>query len=145
MNKKQFISDENAMLALGAAFAKTISKGYIIFLEGNLGAGKTTFVRGFLQALGFSGTVKSPTYTLVESYLLNSLTVYHFDLYRLVDPEELEFMGFRDYMESGAICFIEWPEHAEKLLAKPNYSITISIPTDGVGRWVEVKDLCLKK
>lgn len=138
MNKKIFIESEEAMLAFGAEFTKKVSKGDVIFLKGNLGAGKTTFVRGFLQALGFKGRVKSPTYTLIEPYFLEIFPIYHFDLYRLKNPEELEFMGFRDYYHQDSVCLIEWPEHAEKLLAKPNFLINISSAENGIGRWVEI-------
>lgn len=139
MSETRFIPDENAMLAFGADFAKKISPSAVIFLKGNLGAGKTTFVRGFLQGLGFTGRVKSPTYTLIEPYLIGDQRIYHFDLYRLKDPEELEFMGFRDYYHQDAICLIEWPEHAEKLLAKPDYCLYISIPENSIGRVVEIR------
>lgn len=139
MTERLFIPDEEAMLALGASIAQKISPGDVIFLQGNLGAGKTTFVRGFLEALGYQGHVKSPTYTLIEPYFIHQKRIYHFDLYRLSDPEELEFLGFRDYYHSDAICLIEWPEHAKKLLAKPNYSIMIAIPDDGIGRSVEIR------
>jgi tRNA threonylcarbamoyladenosine biosynthesis protein TsaE len=138
MSEKLFISNEEAMLNLGAAFSKKISKGQVIFLKGHLGAGKTTFVRGFLQGLGYEGRVKSPTYTLIEPYFLEAFSIYHFDLYRLNDPEELEFMGFRDYYHQNSICLIEWPEQAEKLLAKPDFLISISSAENGIGRWVEI-------
>jgi tRNA threonylcarbamoyladenosine biosynthesis protein TsaE len=122
-----------AMEALGAGLAPRLRPGLVLFLHGALGAGKTTLVRGVLRGLGFAGSVKSPTYTLVESYALGGLTLHHFDFYRLKDPEELEFLGVRDYLESG-VCLIEWAERGAGLLPAPDVEITIE--PSGAGRRV---------
>ncbi len=178
-NQLQII-DEKAMAGLGAELAKVLSPGAIIYLDGDLGAGKTTLVRGFLRSQGYTGAVKSPTFTVVEPYSLendkfynynkledipksddkkSSVTcskgilksesdhekrpeqmseqrVYHFDLYRLEDPEELEYIGIRDYLDGHAIALIEWPEKGSGVL--PTADLTIKITHQHQGRKVEL-------
>lgn len=118
--------------ALGACLAKTRPNQAIVFLEGDLGAGKTTWVRGFVRACGHVGVVKSPTYTLVEPYFLPETTIYHFDLYRLNDPQELEFIGARDLLGATAISLIEWPSKGTGELPPPD--LTVQLATHGSGR-----------
>ena len=107
----------------GELAAPKLEAGMLVFLTGELGAGKTTWVRGVLRGLHHEGPVKSPTYTLLEPYYLQSFDVYHFDLYRVTDPQEIEFLGMRDYLDNTGVCLIEWPERAYTLLPEPDCRI----------------------
>ncbi len=129
--KKIHIPNEKEMMQLGGRIADQFPQGGTVLLNGDLGAGKTTLVRGLLRHLGFEGIVKSPTYTLVEPYQLDGRMIYHFDLYRLGDPEELEYIGGRDYWNSDALCLIEWPEQAADFLPKADLDLNIIYQIDG--------------
>ncbi|MEO7728927.1 MAG: tRNA (adenosine(37)-N6)-threonylcarbamoyltransferase complex ATPase subunit type 1 TsaE [Burkholderiales bacterium] len=118
-------------LALGAAIAPGLSPGMVIYLHGELGAGKTTFARGLLQALGVRERIKSPTYTLVEPYTVSSLYLYHFDFYRLKYADEWADAGFREYFSNDAICLVEWPEKAGTQLPPPDVTIEMTVAGDG--------------
>lgn len=111
-------------------FAKAIAPALVapctLYLQGDLGVGKTTLVRYVLNALGYTQHVKSPTYTFVEPYLIGALKLFHFDLYRLTDPEELEYLGVQDYFDKESICFIEWPEKGEGWLPEADITITLN-------------------
>ncbi len=120
------LPDEAATRHCAQRLAGLLQPGLLLTLSGDLGSGKTTFVRAVLRALGHKGAVKSPTYTLVEPYHMASLDINHFDLYRLGDAEELELMGFRDYLGPGSVCFVEWPERAAGYLPPADLCIELS-------------------
>lgn len=136
MQWETFLADEKATVELGKTLGSLISSGIVVYLEGMLGAGKTTFCQGVLSAYNHSGRVKSPTYTLVEPYDLNDVQLYHFDLYRLGDPEELEFMGIRDYFTKNSIALIEWPEKGRGFI--PTADLTVSLNPLGEGRKLNI-------
>lgn len=117
--------DELATQAFASALASKLEPGLVIYLYGDLGAGKTTLVRGMLSALGQQGAIKSPTYTLVESYLLGNLDIYHFDLYRLNEPAELEDIGIKDYLSPTAICVFEWADKGLGYIPQADIEVTI--------------------
>jgi tRNA threonylcarbamoyladenosine biosynthesis protein TsaE len=153
MIKQQFLADEAQTLDFGKQLAlatmaqttagrATISQperyavaksfGAVIYLTGDLGAGKTTLARGFIQGYGHTGPVKSPTYTLVEPYEFEHGNVYHFDLYRLADPEEVDFLGVDDYFEEGNVCLFEWPLKGSGRI--PAADLFIELSDSGTGR-----------
>lgn len=140
MIKREFqLDDDIAMVAFGEQLGHALSacEGAVsVYLQGDLGAGKTTLSRGILRAFGHSGAVKSPTYTLVEPYEFADRTLYHFDLYRLGDPEELEYMGIRDYFSAPNICLIEWPERGAGLLPAADVSLHLTLAP--VGRHIQL-------
>ncbi len=135
------LPDEAATLQFSALLAKALVPNLVIYLHGDLGAGKTTLVRGILHALGYVGKVKSPTYTLVEMYEVelqanSRYPLYHFDLYRFNDEEEWDAAGFRDYFNAHSVCIIEWPEKAQHVLPTPDIDIVFSIQS--IGRKIQV-------
>ena len=133
---QRFLATASETERFGAALWRLLPSRCLLFLRGDLGAGKTTLVRGFLQAAGHVGAVKSPTYTLVEEYCVGGRRIYHFDLYRLADPEELEWIGIRDYLDEQAVCIIEWPEMGEGILPEADISLNLSV--HGSGRFISI-------
>ncbi len=136
----EYLADEAATLVLGGRLAALLREPQrqrsVVLLHGQLGAGKTTLVRGILRALGHQGAVKSPTYTLLEPYDSVHPMVYHFDLYRIGDSEELDYIGFDELLDADALKLIEWPERAQDRLPEPDVDIRLSL--EGEGRRIEV-------
>ena len=132
-----FVPDASAMDALGQQLQQPASWRGMVCLRGELGAGKTTLVRSLLRGLGYSGRVKSPTYTLVEPYELGDRMVYHLDLYRLAAPDELEWLGIRDLLTDTDLLLVEWPERGQGVLPQPDLDITIEYA--GEGRSIEMQ------
>jgi len=126
-----FFPNEASLLSFGEKLAHAVIAPAVIFMNGPLGAGKTTLARGFLHGLGYTAHVKSPTYTLVESYPIKKMTIFHFDLYRVHDPHELDFMGIQDYFNDQAICLIEWPEKGTGVLPAPDLCFDIEMHKAG--------------
>ncbi|MEL4429988.1 tRNA (adenosine(37)-N6)-threonylcarbamoyltransferase complex ATPase subunit type 1 TsaE [Shewanella mangrovisoli] len=133
------LNNEDETIAVGQKLARHIQAPLTLYLTGDLGAGKTTLSRGLIQGLGHKGAVKSPTYTLVEPYELDGVEIYHFDLYRLNDPEELEFMGIRDYFTDSSLCIVEWPDKGHGLL--PDADIHLHLNYVNQGREIQIRAL----
>jgi tRNA threonylcarbamoyladenosine biosynthesis protein TsaE len=137
------LPDESATLELGAALARALVPGLVIYLHGDLGAGKTALTRALLHAAGHKGTVKSPTYTLSEPYRVQlggaPVEVIHYDLYRMSSPEEFLDAGFREDFDGHNICIVEWPEKGEPVLPPPD--LRVSLTVSGLGRDVELQAL----
>jgi tRNA threonylcarbamoyladenosine biosynthesis protein TsaE len=129
------LPDEAATQRLGGCLAPLLGGGMVVFLEGDLGAGKTTLVRALIRALGYAGPVKSPTYSLVEVYVFSSLYLYHFDFYRFESPEEFLDAGFGEYFNDTAVCLVEWPERAQGSVPSPD--LRLRLHHAGLGRIVE--------
>ena len=131
------LTSEKEMLGLGAMLSRFLCGEGVIHLSGGLGAGKTTLCRGILRAMGHLGAVKSPTFTLVEPYQISDSEVYHFDLYRLTDPGELDYIGIDEYFGKKKLCLIEWPEKAIGYL--PQHDLEITIDVLGEKRIIDVR------
>ena len=137
------LDSEAATINLGRLLAPALDAAGVIFLSGGLGAGKTTLCRGLLRGLGYDGAVKSPTFTLVEPYELERGSVYHFDLYRLAHPDELDYLGAEDYFAAEALCLIEWPERGAGFLPTPDLELTLTL-TSEASRQMQLRAQTLK-
>jgi tRNA threonylcarbamoyladenosine biosynthesis protein TsaE len=142
-SKAAYLPDESATQALGAALSRALVPGLVIYLHGDLGAGKTALTRALLHAAGHKGAVKSPTYTLSEPYRItldgSTITLIHYDLYRMSSPEEFLDAGFREDFDGKNICVVEWPEKGEPVLPPPDVRVLLSVSGDG--RHVELQAL----
>lgn len=155
---QESLADEAATLAFGQRLARACFKdtdarvserqpgvpviGAMIYLQGELGAGKTTLTRGIMRGFGYQGAVKSPTYTLVEPYEFTQCRIYHFDLYRLADPGEVEYLGTEDYFANNNLCIVEWPEKGANAI--PAADLLIKLNSEGTGRRVSCQSLSEK-
>ena len=139
MTTRFLLDDAAATERAGGAIARVAEGGMVIALHGELGAGKTTLVRGGLRALGWAGPVKSPTYTLVEHYMFSSLYFYHFDFYRFADPSEWETAGLAEYFRADSVCLVEWPERIGELLPLPDLDVALAATADGAARSLELR------
>lgn len=139
MTWSTFLADEVGTVGFGESLGAALALGGVVYLEGTLGAGKTTLCRGVLRAFGYSGAVKSPTYTLVEAYEFPQSSVFHFDLYRLGDPQELDFMGIRDYFLPNNVVLVEWPVRGLGYL--PEADLRLSLNPQREGRKLEIETL----
>jgi tRNA threonylcarbamoyladenosine biosynthesis protein TsaE len=133
---RQFLPAESDTLAFGAALARALRPGLVVYLLGDLGAGKTTLARGVLRGLGHTGNVKSPSFALLEPYTFSRLYLYHFDFYRFTDPRELDEAGFREYFNPESVCLVEWPEKAAGAI--PAADIRITMVVSGSGRQLDI-------
>jgi len=133
------VEDEAGTLAFAKTLGGLLKCSGVVYLKGNLGVGKTTFSRGVLRSYGYEGAVKSPTFTIVEPYDLQWGQVYHFDLYRIAHPEELDYLGIDDYLEGGHLCLIEWPERGDGFL--PHADIVVELIPLGRGRRIKLTGL----
>ncbi len=134
MTNPWYLADTQATERAGAALARVLEGGTLVTLHGDLGAGKTTLVRGVLRALGWEGPVKSPTYSLVEYYPFSSLYLYHFDFYRFADPSEWETAGLSDCFRDDSACLVEWPERVAGLLPPPDVALALAHLSSQPGR-----------
>ena len=137
--KQYLLQSTEETEAFGAKLFNALPEKCVVFLKGDLGAGKTTLVRGFMRAAGHSGTVKSPTYNIVEEYQLKQRLFFHFDLYRLNDPEELEWIGIADYLQEQSICFFEWPEKGAGYIGTPD--VILSLTPTAKGHVLEIEKM----
>ena len=139
MMQQFMLQSTKATEAFGARLFQFLPEKCVVFLKGDLGSGKTTLLRGFMRAAGHGGTVKSPTYNIVEEYQLNQRMFFHFDLYRLNDPEELEWIGIADYLQEQSICFFEWPEKGAGYIGSAD--VILSLSTHGNERLLEIEKM----
>tara|TARA_B100000795_G_C22630149_1_gene372306 strand:- start:247 stop:705 length:459 start_codon:yes stop_codon:yes gene_type:complete len=145
---KFLLSNEKNTLDLGESISAYLIKGLLIFLKGDLGAGKTTLARGIIKGLGHDGSVKSPTYSLIEQYEFDVFTLNHFDLYRFISPNEWNSSGFQEYINSHEVTLIEWPEKSAEFLPKPDLEIKLSYKNEGriayINSFTEKGNKCLE-